>query len=185
MVSNVDHNLGLLRTKLEELNLSENTVIIAMNDNGGTWGVDVFNGGMRGRKSHTLYGGIRAARPVSRSGPAACPGDPTGPTPTIWSTTSLPNPACGNCMISMRICIRPPTSQPTIRTWWHACPRTTRNGGLGSGSTEPTRVECARGGRHDRSLRFERPCSEAALSSTKLQLSRQHSTADACCSRRP
>ena len=36
------------------------TIIILVNDNGGTNGVDIFNAGMRGRKGHTLYGGIRA-----------------------------------------------------------------------------------------------------------------------------
>jgi arylsulfatase A-like enzyme len=60
MVSNVDDNLGRMREHLDRLGLTDNTIVVAMNDNGGTWGVDVFNGGMRGRKSHTLYGGIRA-----------------------------------------------------------------------------------------------------------------------------
>lgn len=60
MVTCVDHNIGLLRKKIEDLGLKDNTIIILVNDNGGTNGVDIFNAGMRGRKGHTLYGGIRA-----------------------------------------------------------------------------------------------------------------------------
>lgn len=60
MVTNVDENIGRLRRKIEELGLKKKTVFILMNDNGGTWGVDVHNAGMRGRKGSALYGGIRA-----------------------------------------------------------------------------------------------------------------------------
>jgi arylsulfatase A-like enzyme len=60
MVSCVDHNIGLLREKINELGLNDETIIILMNDNGGTFGVDIWNAGMRGRKAATLYGGIRA-----------------------------------------------------------------------------------------------------------------------------
>lgn len=60
MVSNVDHNIGLLRKKIDELGLKNNTVIVLINDNGGTYGVNIHNAGMRGRKGHALYGGIRA-----------------------------------------------------------------------------------------------------------------------------
>jgi arylsulfatase A-like enzyme len=60
MVTNVDENIGRLRRKIEQLGLTDKTVFILMNDNGGTWGVDVHNAGMRGRKGSALYGGIRA-----------------------------------------------------------------------------------------------------------------------------
>jgi arylsulfatase A-like enzyme len=60
MISNVDDNIGKLMNKLEPLELDKNTVIILMNDNGGTWGVDDYNAGMRGCKATSWYGGTRA-----------------------------------------------------------------------------------------------------------------------------
>ncbi len=60
MVSNVDHNLGRLLDHVDELGISDDTLLIAINDNGGTMGVDVHNGGMRGVKGTGWLGGIRA-----------------------------------------------------------------------------------------------------------------------------
>ncbi|TNF72188.1 MAG: arylsulfatase [Bacteroidetes bacterium] len=60
MISNVDDNIGRLMQKLKELQLDENTVVILINDNGGTWGVDKYNAGMRGCKGTPWYGGTRA-----------------------------------------------------------------------------------------------------------------------------
>jgi arylsulfatase A-like enzyme len=60
MVANVDENLGRLMGHLTELDLDDNTVIIAINDNGGTGGVDVFNDGRRGVKGTIWSGGTRA-----------------------------------------------------------------------------------------------------------------------------
>lgn len=60
MVANIDENIGLLLKHVDDLKLTEKTLIILMNDNGGTNGVDVWNAGMRGRKGHTAYGGFRA-----------------------------------------------------------------------------------------------------------------------------
>lgn len=60
MIANVDENLGRLRECLTELGLDENTLLIAMNDNGGTGGVDVFNDGRRGVKGTLWSGGTRA-----------------------------------------------------------------------------------------------------------------------------
>jgi arylsulfatase A-like enzyme len=60
MVANVDENLGRLMAKLEELGIDDDTILIAINDNGGTNGVDVWNAGMRGMKSTAWLGGIRA-----------------------------------------------------------------------------------------------------------------------------
>ena len=61
MVANIDKNVGLLMDKLTALNLDENTLVIFMNDNGGTFGTDVHNAGMRGVKGTAWYGGIRAS----------------------------------------------------------------------------------------------------------------------------
>jgi len=60
MVANIDYNLGRLLKWMEEKRLSENTIIVFMNDNGGTYGVDTFNAGMRGCKCTAWYGGTRA-----------------------------------------------------------------------------------------------------------------------------
>ncbi len=59
MVANVDENIGRLMSRLQDLNLEKNTLVIFMNDNGGTFGVDVNNMGMRGCKAHSWWGGIR------------------------------------------------------------------------------------------------------------------------------
>ncbi|MDQ8197883.1 arylsulfatase [Pelagicoccus enzymogenes] len=72
MIANIDYNFGLLRKKLKELDLEENTILIFMTDNGtylgaefdkndknnseATWG---FNAGMRGRKASVYEGGHR------------------------------------------------------------------------------------------------------------------------------
>lgn len=69
MISNFDHNLGLLRKRLEELNLTENTILIFMTDNGTSAGGEFkgldsepmagYNAGMRGKKSSVYDGGHR------------------------------------------------------------------------------------------------------------------------------
>lgn len=71
MIANIDHNIGLLRKRLQELELNENTILIFMTDNGtangAKFGQDVlnseavagFNAGMRGKKSSVYEGGHR------------------------------------------------------------------------------------------------------------------------------
>ncbi|MDF1737940.1 MAG: sulfatase-like hydrolase/transferase [Verrucomicrobiales bacterium] len=69
MVENIDHNVGLLRAKLEELGLTENTIFIYMTDNGTANGAKFegltseakqgYNAGMRGKKSSIYEGGHR------------------------------------------------------------------------------------------------------------------------------
>jgi arylsulfatase A-like enzyme len=60
MIANIDHNLGRLMKHLDELSLTDNTLVIFMNDNGATNGTDVWNAGMRGTKGTTWRGGVRA-----------------------------------------------------------------------------------------------------------------------------
>lgn len=60
MVANIDDNVGRLLAKLDEMGLSKNTLVIFMNDNGGTGGVNVWNAGMRGAKGTPWLGGTRA-----------------------------------------------------------------------------------------------------------------------------
>jgi arylsulfatase len=61
MVTNIDDNLGRLLAKLAEWGIEKNTLLVFMNDNGGTGGVKVFNAGMRGSKNTPYNGGTRAA----------------------------------------------------------------------------------------------------------------------------
>jgi arylsulfatase A-like enzyme len=66
MIANLDENLGHFREKLNELGLTENTLLVFMTDNGTTAGwIDqeakypYFNAGMRGWKSSAWDGGHR------------------------------------------------------------------------------------------------------------------------------
>jgi arylsulfatase len=60
MITNIDDNVGRLLAKLKERQLDEKTLVIFMNDNGGTNGVNVFNDGMRAQKGTPYLGGTRA-----------------------------------------------------------------------------------------------------------------------------
>ena len=58
MVENLDWNVGRVLKKLEELHLSENTIVIYFSDNGpNSWR---WNGGMKGKKGMTDEGGVRS-----------------------------------------------------------------------------------------------------------------------------
>lgn len=62
MVTNIDDNLGRLRTYLQEKGLEENTLIIFMSDNGSACAkkdTSIFNSGMRGKKGSDYEGGHR------------------------------------------------------------------------------------------------------------------------------
>jgi arylsulfatase A-like enzyme len=61
MVANIDDNIGRLLDHVRARGLEQNTLVIFMNDNGGTGGVRVFNAGMRGQKNSPWLGGTRAA----------------------------------------------------------------------------------------------------------------------------
>jgi arylsulfatase len=61
MIANIDDNVRKLLDKLKELGIERETLVIFMNDNGGTVGVPVFNAGMRGSKGSPWLGGTRAA----------------------------------------------------------------------------------------------------------------------------
>src|ERR1051326_2315537 len=61
MIANIDDNIGRLLELLKQWGIEQNTLVIFMNDNGGTVGVDLFNAGMRGSKGSPWLGGTRAA----------------------------------------------------------------------------------------------------------------------------
>lgn len=57
MVENIDYNVGRVISKLKELELEENTIVIYLSDNGPNgWR---WNGNMRGKKGSTDEGGVR------------------------------------------------------------------------------------------------------------------------------
>lgn len=61
MVANIDDNVGRLLEALKRLEIERETLVIFLNDNGGTAGVKVFNAGMRASKNTVYQGGTRAA----------------------------------------------------------------------------------------------------------------------------
>lgn len=61
MIANIDDNTGKLLARLEELGIAKDTLVVFMNDNGGTAGVPLWNAGMRGTKVTPWLGGTRAA----------------------------------------------------------------------------------------------------------------------------
>jgi arylsulfatase A-like enzyme len=60
-IARIDHNVGRLRTFLEEEGLTDNTIFIFLTDNGtsGASSHKVFNAGMRGKKGSLYEGGHR------------------------------------------------------------------------------------------------------------------------------
>ncbi len=61
MIANIDDNVGRLLDKLKEWGLEKDTLVVFMNDNGGTAGAPIFNAGMRGQKVTPWLGGTRAS----------------------------------------------------------------------------------------------------------------------------
>ena len=57
MCENLDHNIGRLLKELDELKLSEQTIVFFLTDNGPN--SDRYNGGMKGRKGSLHEGGVR------------------------------------------------------------------------------------------------------------------------------
>jgi arylsulfatase len=61
MVANIDHNVGRLVARLNEMGIERDTLVVFMNDNGGTRpGVQIWDGGMAGTKGTASNGGTRA-----------------------------------------------------------------------------------------------------------------------------
>ena len=71
MITNIDENFGKLQAKLDDLNLTDNTILVFMTDNGTASGIDLdpdqfpiegpgsYNAGMRGKKGSQYDGGHR------------------------------------------------------------------------------------------------------------------------------
>src|SRR5690606_37092004 len=62
MCENIDWNVGRLLSRLEELQIADNTIVAYFCDNGPNgWR---WNGGMKGRKGSTDEGGVRSPLPI-------------------------------------------------------------------------------------------------------------------------
>ncbi len=61
MIANIDDRVGDLLAYLEKTGIDRETLIVFMNDNGGTVGTKRFNAGMRGAKVTVWRGGTRGA----------------------------------------------------------------------------------------------------------------------------
>lgn len=61
MITNIDDAVGRLLGGLKTWGIDRDTLLIFMNDNGGTNGVRIFNAGMRGAKGTAWQGGTRAS----------------------------------------------------------------------------------------------------------------------------
>lgn len=61
MIHNIDQNVGRILAQLDAWGIANETLVVFMNDNGGTAGVKVFNAGMRGSKGSPWVGGTRAS----------------------------------------------------------------------------------------------------------------------------
>ncbi len=59
MITNIDDNFKRLEEKLEDLNLTDNTIVIFTTDNGTAGGVRIFDAGMKGGKGSVYEGGHR------------------------------------------------------------------------------------------------------------------------------
>ncbi len=59
MITNIDDNFKKLREHLVKLNLTDNTILIFMTDNGTARGQELYNAGMRGHKGSEYEGGHR------------------------------------------------------------------------------------------------------------------------------
>jgi arylsulfatase A-like enzyme len=66
MVENMDQNIGLILSKLEQLNLAEKTIVIFLSDNGPN--TFRFNGEMKGKKGNVDEGGVRVPFYISWPG---------------------------------------------------------------------------------------------------------------------
>lgn len=61
MLANLDDNVGRLLDKLAAWGIERDTLVVFMNDNGGTAGCKLYNAGMRGTKGTAWLGGTRAS----------------------------------------------------------------------------------------------------------------------------
>lgn len=124
LVESVDDSLGRLRTKLEELKLSERTIIVFTSDNGGlTLGQTTANLGLRAGKGSAYEGGVRV--PAIAFAPGMTKQGSVNETPIIsldWNSTILnlagAKPLKGAQGVSLTPLLRGETINPRP-IFWH------------------------------------------------------------------
>ena len=95
MISNVDENVGRLMSKLNDLGVHENTIVIFMTDNGPNG--ERYTCGLRGRKTSVYEGGIRTLflmhwpKKIGSQGTVSEMAAHIDVTPTLIEACSLPN----------------------------------------------------------------------------------------------
>jgi arylsulfatase A-like enzyme len=80
MLESIDDGVGMIARKLDQLNLTDNTIIVFTSDNGGETNV-TSNAPLRGGKSQLYEGGIRV--PLIIRWPARVPGNSLCRAPTV------------------------------------------------------------------------------------------------------
>ena len=126
MVDNIDDNLGRVLSKLDELDLAQDTIVLFLTDNGAN--TDRYDGDMRGRKGSVDEGGVRVPLFVRWPGHIA-PGTVVHPIaahidllPTLSDLCRVPlrtaHPVDG--MSLTPLLLQPPASWPkrTLFTHW-------------------------------------------------------------------
>lgn len=100
MIHTIDENVGRLLDRLDALGIAADTLVVFMNDNGGTVGTRICNAGMRGGKVTPWLGGTRASsfwRWPGTLAPADCPALAAHvdffPTITELAGATVPEPA--------------------------------------------------------------------------------------------
>ena len=99
MISHLDRRFGDLDRFLADEKLRDDTIVVFMTDNGGTAGVNIFNAGLRGRKTQYYDGGHRVPCWVRwPNGKLGDPRDINVPTqntdllPTLCDLCGVPQP---------------------------------------------------------------------------------------------
>jgi arylsulfatase len=124
MMASIDENMGRLEAFLRETGLAENTIVVFLNDNGGTFGVPIWNAGMRGSKTQYYEGGHRSPCFIRwPSGKFRPPSDVAGLTevqdllPTLVDLCELKD-ICGATFdgISLAAVLRGEAAEPPDRT---------------------------------------------------------------------
>lgn len=99
MIAHIDERFGDLERFLEKEGLKDNTIVIFKCDNGGTAGVNLFNAGLRGRKTQYYEGGHRVPcwirwpnGDIGEPRDINVPTDNTDILPTVLELCGLPAP---------------------------------------------------------------------------------------------
>ncbi len=164
MIASIDDGVGRLRKTLEELNLSDNTIIVFTSDNGGLCTREgpntpaTINSPLREGKGYLYEGGIRVPlliHTAKKTPPARInvpvTGLDVGPTLAQWAGASLPAPQDGASLVSLIEGTPSPDLPPLRPLFWHYPHYSNQGGRPGAAMREgPWKlVEFFETGRHE------------------------------------